>query len=48
MKFRKEDIKDLSMNGSILKRNEGNITEQTDLYFEFDMRGDDEIKQQFP
>jgi hypothetical protein len=39
MKFRNEEEKLLSNNGSVLKKFVGNISEHSDLYFEFDMRG---------
>ena len=46
-KFRKEDKKDLSENNTVVIKKVGNITESSDYYFEFDIRGEDEINQQF-
>lgn len=43
--FRNENEEYLSDHKSKLKKNVGNITESTEFYFEFDVRGDDEIQQ---
>ena len=43
--FRNENEEFLSDHKSKLKKNVGNITESTEFYFEFDVRGDDEIQQ---
>jgi len=42
--FRNENEEFLSDHKSKLKKNVGNITESTEFYFEFDVRGDDEIQ----
>jgi len=43
-RFRKEDKKDLSDNDTLLVKKIGNISDSSDYYFEFDVRGEDEIK----